>query len=187
MAASKAKWESLRRERDVREENDRLRKLLAQTQQDLSWRTGEVANLRRRCEGSAQEVASARAEAAAARGDAARALERAVPLALKVKELEDDLKWVVSGRDNAILGRDHYKSEAEQATARAETLARDLEMASVSLAEKTRALVMETKRADDYQVAATAWMTEVQSEFTSELTPSFSPPFLLASKFTCCF
>ena len=95
----------LRRERDVWDQLQRQKGLLAGANELLSAQSMEVEDLRLRC-------VDAKAEAATAQ-------EQVAPLAARVKELEEELTRVASERDT-------FRSRAKQAEASAKAVAGQL-------------------------------------------------------------
>ena len=75
----------LRQERDVWDQLEQQKDLLAKANRLLSVRSVEVEDLRLRC--------------ADMKVEAATAWEQAAPLAARIKELEEELTWVAGERD----------------------------------------------------------------------------------------
>ena len=95
----------LRRERDVWDQLQRQKGLLADANELLSARSAEVEDLRLRCADMTAEAATAR--------------EQGTPLAVRIKELEEELTRVAGDRAT-------FRSRAEEATASAKALAGQL-------------------------------------------------------------
>ena len=95
----------LRRERDVWDQLQRQKGLLAGANELLAARNAEVEDLRLRCANVKVEVVTAQ--------------EQVAPLAARVKELEDELTRVAGDRDA-------FRSWAEEATASGKVLAGQL-------------------------------------------------------------
>ena len=95
----------LRGERDVWDQLQRPKGLLAGANELLSARSAEVEDLRLRCADATVEAVTA--------------LERVAPLAARVKELEEELIRVAGERDA-------FRSRVGEATASGKVLARQL-------------------------------------------------------------
>ena len=140
----------LRRERDVWDQLQRQKDLLASANELLSARSAEVEDLRLR--GTDMKTAAVAAQ------------EQVAPLAARVKELEEELTRVASDRDA-------FRSRAKEATASGKVLARQLgvEQSAHQLTKGTLDEALKVAKAS--WTKAVVWRGKAEGE-------SYSPRFI---------
>ena len=130
-------------ERDIWDQLQQQKDLLANANELLSARSAEAEDLRLRC-------ANMKAEATMAQ-------EQAVPLVARIKELEEELTRVAGERDT-------FRSRAEQEAASAKAIAEQLEVEQGAHLLTKGALAEGVKVAEASRVEALAWKEKAEGE-----------------------